>query len=161
MPTIDLGCGGAKRGDIGVDYHPWPNVDAIVKLGFESIPFQNNHFDHAYCTHVIEHIPHILWLPDGTRHLPVKFFLEEVHRILQPGAEFEILTLAYPDPRVWQDPTHVACWTEHTIRHYVGARESEIGNLNDEMAQLHVPFELIRSGLNSDLLLDIRLQKPA
>jgi SAM-dependent methyltransferase len=171
MPTLDLGCGGNKRGDIGIDIAPWPGVDHTVQLGFEPLPLETGSIDRATCVHAIEHIPFCIWsVPDVgkvRRLYPMVQFLNEVYRVLKPGAEFEIITLSvkqaqgHVDFRMWQDPTHVSVWMPETIHHFVGARDSAVGNVNDELAGLRVPFELLRSDLNSDNLLCVVLRKPS
>lgn len=174
MPTLDLGCGGQKRGDVGVDIARWPGVDHVVQLGFEPLPFPDNHFERAYCIHAIEHIPFMVWTlsPNSTagyhqwvRHYPMVDFLLEVWRVLKPGAEFEILTIAmnqpngFWDPRAFQDPTHCSFWTTDTIRHFCGGRDSSAGDKNDVAAGLRVPFQIVQNGWNSDNLLSIVLRK--
>lgn len=161
MPTLDLGCGSYKRGDVGIDIIPGPAVDRVVRLGFETIPYPENHFDGATMIHAIEHIPFTLWTSDGERTYPMVRLLREVFRVLKPGKDFLILTLAFPDSRCFEDPTHCSVWTVDTIRHFVGGRDSPVGDRNDEAAGLRVPFKLIRSGLTSDGLLEIILRKPA
>lgn len=161
MPTLDLGCGGHKRGDIGIDAEKWPNVDHVLRLGFDAIPYDSNHFDGATMIHAIEHIPFTLWDHEGGRTYPMVQLLREVFRVLKPKALFHILTLEFPDPRCVEDPQHVSFWTRKTISHFVGQRDSIIGNENDRMAGFHVPFELVRSDLTSDGLLEIILRKPS
>lgn len=159
MPTLDLGCGASKRGDIGIDIAPAPGVNHVLRLGFDKIPYPDNHFDHVWMIHAIEHIPFMVWDRHGDRSYPVQQLLSEVHRVLKPGCMFEILTLEYPDPRCFEDPTHISVWTRDTIRHFVGARDSDVGNANDERAGLRVPFKLEQSGLTSDGLLQILIRK--
>lgn len=161
MPTLDLGCGGMKRGDVGIDVVPWPGVDHVVALGFEEIPYPDDTFDGAWMVHAIEHIPFVVFTTYGQRAYPMVHLLREVHRVLRPGATWNILTLEFPDPRCFEDPTHVSVWTRSTIHHFVGARDSEVGNKNDEMAKLRVPFELVRSGPTPEGLLEIILRKAA
>ncbi len=160
MQTLDLGCGSQKRGTVGIDVHPGPGIDHVIRLGFQNIPYPDNHFDGAHMVHAIEHIPFIMFEPDGARSFPVLRLLKEVYRVLKPTACFNILTICYPDPRCFSDPTHCSVWTDSTINHFIGNRDSEAGNRNDDMAGLHVPFELVRSGLTTDGLLEINLRKP-
>lgn len=160
MPTLDLGCGGNKRGDIGIDSQRWPGIDHVLRLGFEKIPYNENYFDGAFMVHAIEHIPFVVFDKHGLAAMPVRDLLLEVFRVLKHGTNFNILTIEFPDPRSVEDPTHCSFWTRNTINHFVGKRDSEVGNANDEMAQLRVPFELVRSGLTTDGLLEIILRKP-
>lgn len=159
MPTLDLGCGSSKRGDIGIDISPAKGVDHILRLGFDRVPYPDNTFDHVWMIHAIEHIPFTIWSPEGLRVYPMVTLLSEVYRVMKPGAVFEILTLEFPDPRCFEDPTHVSIWTRNTINHFVGTRDSAVGNTNDELAGLRVPFKLERSGLTNDGLLEILLRK--
>lgn len=168
MNVLDIGCGSNKQGTHGVDIAPWPGVDAVVRLGFEQLPFDDEFFGKVVSIHSIEHVPFVVyheragvWLRD----YPMVQLLKECHRVLKPGGMMEILTIcaAGPhgvDPRAWEDPTHVSIWTLDTIKHFVGGRDSRVGDLNDAMAGLKVPFELVVSELNSDKLLHIVLRKP-
>lgn len=160
MPTLDLGCGTNKQGDIGIDIAPASGVDHVLSLGFDPIPYPDDTFDGAVMIHAIEHIPFTLSLVDGSRKYPVLFLLREACRVLKPGGTFRILTIEFPDPRCFEDPTHVSVWTRNTIRHFVGKRDSDVGNENDRRAGLRVDgFELVSSGLTSDGLLEIVLRK--
>ncbi len=160
MHTLDIGCGSQKRGTVGIDAHPGPNIDHVLRMGFQDIPYPDNHFDAAFMIHAIEHIPFVLWDHGGYHTYPMVRLLREVFRVLKPDACFNILTLCYPDERCFSDPTHVSVWTQSTINHFVGKRDSETGNENDERAGLRVPFELLCSHVNSDGLLEIGLRKP-
>lgn len=156
---LDLGCGGNKYpGAVGIDISSDSEADYVLDMGWNRFPFQDGVFDSARCFHAIEHVP--FWVYSGDRlYRPIVHFLSEVYRVLKPGGKFYILTLAFPDPRCFEDPDHKAVWTTGTIRHFVGGRDSDIGNANDERVGLHVPFQVLRSGLNSDKLLEIVLQK--
>jgi len=167
MPTLDLGCGGHKQGDIGIDIAPWPGVDYVVNLGFDPLPLPDCSVDKIISQHSIEHVPFVVYdFHTGARKYPMVFLLRECHRVLKVGGAMDILTIcgaggAGPvDPRAWQDPTHVSVWTRDTIRHFVGARGSQVGDANDAMAGLHVPFDLVVSELTSDHLLHIVLRRP-
>ena len=161
MPSLDLGCGGNKRGDIGIDAAPWPGVNHVLRMGFDRIPYADAYFDQATMIHAIEHVPFVVYDHDGNKSYPMVHLLREVFRVLKPSGTFQALTLEFPDPRCFEDPTHVSIWTRRTINHFVGKRDSDVGNSNDEMAGLRVPFELQKSDLTSDGLLEIVLRKPS
>lgn len=60
---------------------PQYNVNCFVaEWGQVQLPFGNNTFDLVFASHVLEHVP---WYR-------VPSALEEVHRILKPGGEFEV-----------------------------------------------------------------------
>ncbi len=160
MPTLDLGCGGSKRGDVGIDIAAWPGVDHVLALGFDRLPYADGFFNAAFMIHAIEHVPFTIWSHDGRRSYPMVQLLGEVYRVLKPGACFNILTLEFPDPRCFEDPTHVSIWTRKSIYHFAGNRDSAVGDRNDEMAGLKIPFEVVKSDLTTDALLEIVLRKP-
>jgi predicted SAM-dependent methyltransferase len=159
---LDLGCGNAKKeGWIGIDVSEDSQADIVMDLGSEEIPLPDNSVDGARAIHVIEHVP--FWVHasiyDNAHWRPMVHFLQEVYRVLKPGAEFYILTLCYPDPRCFQDPDHKSVWTLDTIKHFVGGL-GEVGDANSRRTGLYVPFELLCSQLTTDGLLEIRLRKP-
>lgn len=65
----------------GIDLNP--QDDGIVKASVEEMPFEENTFDAAISTDLIEHLPDSV-LDNG---------LKEIHRVLKPGGEVIITTL--------------------------------------------------------------------
>ena len=41
---LDIGCGGRKRGDVGIDLFPFKGVDVVGDLSI-SLPFRDSIFD--------------------------------------------------------------------------------------------------------------------
>ena len=83
MKTINLGCGFHKMdGSVNVDIRKECNPDYIVDFNKDKIPFKDNTFDKAICSHVMEHL------------VDLKFFVREVRRILKKNGVF-ILSVAY------------------------------------------------------------------
>jgi predicted SAM-dependent methyltransferase len=87
MRYINLGCGHRFHEDwVNIDFASNdPRVQNVNLLG--GIPFDNNTFDVAYHSHVLEH-----FTPDDG-----KSFLKECYRILKPGG---IIRIAVPDLEV-------------------------------------------------------------
>lgn len=77
---LEIGCGGKKvfPESIGLDVRPLKGVDVIADA--HDLPFEDEHFDHVYSSHVIEHFS----------HREVKEVLEEWVRVLKKGGTFEI-----------------------------------------------------------------------
>ncbi len=96
---LDIGCGGNKnRGFVGMDIRKEPGVDIVQDLEVQPWPLPDECVSFAVASHVVEHIN------------PVKFgminFMNEVWRVLKPGAQFAIaVPYAYSQGFV-QDPTH-------------------------------------------------------
>ena len=85
---IDIGSGPWPKPDahVRMDLHEWPGVNCVHNLLDTPYPFNNETFYKAYMGDVIEHI----YIFDIDR------VLTEVHRILKPEAEFEVVV---PDAR--------------------------------------------------------------
>lgn len=124
MPTVDLGCGHRKRGDIGIDMVPHPGVDIVCHLGFEPIPLEDDSIDHVLAYDFLEHLPVSVHHREEDRwkvHRPRIFLMREVHRILKPGGRFESFTPSYPGVAWAQDPTHEAPpWCRESWIYYCG-----------------------------------------
>lgn len=85
--SIDIGCGHAKReGTLGIDILDIPEVDYVVDLTKESLPFEDNSVDYVHSAHFLEHIP----APDA--------IFKEISRVCKPGARIELWT-----PYVWSN----------------------------------------------------------
>lgn len=109
VPVVDLGCGGSKRGDIGIDMYPYPGVDIVCHLGFEPIPLADNSVDKVLAYDFLEHLPVSAYYRENGKwqvHRPRIYLLREVYRILKPGGRFESFTPNFPHQQWAQDPTH-------------------------------------------------------
>ena len=108
---LDIGCGGNKQpGTVGMDIRDEPGVDIVQDLTKFPWPLPDNSVSQAIASHVVEHIN------------PADFgfikFMDEVWRVLQPGAQFLIATPMGGSPGYWQDPTHVNGCNENTFRYF-------------------------------------------
>ena len=87
---VDLGCGGTKRGDVGIDVHVTPAVDYIVHLGIDPLLFPDNSVDRFVAYDFLEHLPVRSWVltPEGllTSVYSRIQLIREVYRCLKPGA---------------------------------------------------------------------------
>lgn len=95
----------------GTDIQPaWINVDMVDLEGIDVIhnlmkypwPFDDNTVSHIRAIDVLEHLPPYI----GDQHGVISF-IEEAHRILQPGGELYIQTPGWRAEFLWIDPTHV------------------------------------------------------
>ncbi len=102
---LDLGCGSPARrkacqrtkedGWTGVDIEPgWG--EATCDLGKEPWPWPDNSVDEAVSSHTLEHVP-----SRGRVH-----FMNELWRVLKPGAKATIVTPYWASARAYGDMTH-------------------------------------------------------
>jgi SAM-dependent methyltransferase len=93
---LDIGCGIAKTpGALGIDSNPGTQADLIHDLNSYPWPLDNDAFDCVICSHIVEHVADLIR------------FMEEVHRVSQPGALVEIVTPHFSSRFSFTDPTHV------------------------------------------------------
>lgn len=94
---LDFGCGPNKKaGFLGVDIIDFPGVDKVVDLRTSPWPFEDNSVDEAFTSHFVEHL---------TAEERVTF-VNELYRILKPGASCQIIVPHWASGRAYGDPTH-------------------------------------------------------
>jgi len=104
---LDIGCGANKQtGCVGIDIRALEGVDIVHDLQVFPWPLGDESVIQAMSSHVVEHIN------------PADFgfinFMDEVWRILKPGAQFAVSHPYGGSARYYQDPTHVNAITEAT-----------------------------------------------
>lgn len=111
---VNLACGQTKEeGWVGVDIVKCPGVDVVHDLNRFPWPFKSDSVDEVFVSHYVEHIP--LDTPKGDGLI---LFMEELYRILKPGAKAKILAPYYNSIRCWQDPTHRRAISEATFLYF-------------------------------------------
>lgn len=94
---LDLGSGGHKReGFLGVDISADCNADVVHDLRVVPWPFADASVDAVHCSHFFEHLT-------GAERL---IFMEELYRVMQPGAQAFLITPYWSSMDAVQDPTH-------------------------------------------------------
>jgi SAM-dependent methyltransferase len=94
---LDLGCGpNKKEGFLGIDQFPFPNVDHVLALGREPLPFGDGSVDEVHASHFLEHLT-------ATERCQL---LNELYRVMKPGAKATIITPHWGSSRAYGDPTH-------------------------------------------------------
>lgn len=109
MPRqLNVGCGRdirpASEGWVNMDIAALPGVDIVHNLMDFPWPIESGTFDHVFCSHVMEHVPHHYGAKDGKDGF-IRV-MEEFHRILRPGGTVEIRAPHPESIDVWCDPTH-------------------------------------------------------
>lgn len=95
---LDFGCGTSKReGFQGVDVIAFPGVDYVVDLRVTPWPWPDNSVGEAVASHFVEH----LTATERTR------FVNELYRVLAPGAGCMVITPYWCSHRAYGDPTHL------------------------------------------------------
>lgn len=98
MVKLDIGCGTRKKdGFVGVDSIAFPGVDVVADLK-ERWPFEDGSVDEVHASHVIEHFT-------GTERVHI---VNELYRVMKPGAKATIIVPHWASCRAYGDPTH--CW---------------------------------------------------
>jgi predicted SAM-dependent methyltransferase len=107
MLKLDIACGSKKQpGFTGVVIAPIPGVDVVHDLEQFPWPFQDDSVDEVHCAHYIEHTTDLIR------------FIDELHRIMKPGATAKLIAPYYTSIRCWQDPTHKRAISENTFAYF-------------------------------------------
>ena len=112
LSFVDIGCGGNKQNKdwFGIDYRKLPGVDLVQDL--EKFPWAipSESFDTGLASHVVEHI--------NPSHGIFISWMNEVWRILKPGADFLIGAPYATSPGMFRDPTHCNFVNEETWTYF-------------------------------------------
>lgn len=130
LKQLDLGFGGVRRQYEGVElsgYYGIDNSDCSYigndvrhNVGYAPLPFPDDFFDVVTAYDFLEHIPMQIIREDGSFKPIMRDLFNEIYRVMKHGALFYSQTPCYPSRTVFQDPTHVAFWTEETPHYFSG-----------------------------------------
>lgn len=88
---IDLGCGSRKKeGTLGIDAWPLPDVDYVLNLEKDPLPFDDASVDYVYSSHCLEHL------------IQIPKLFAEVSRVCIDGAQLELWT-----PYAWENSAFI------------------------------------------------------
>jgi SAM-dependent methyltransferase len=94
---LDLGSGGNKRpGFLGVDISADCDADVVHDLRVTPWPFEDGSVEEVHCSHFFEHLT-------GAERVA---FMEELYRVMRPGATAALITPYWSSMDAVQDPTH-------------------------------------------------------
>lgn len=97
LTRLDIGCGKNKKaGFIGIDQYAMPGVDVVCDVSKSPLPYEADSVDEVHCSHFLEH------LTQEERC----FFLNELYRVMKPGAKATVITPHWASNRAYGDPTH-------------------------------------------------------
>ena len=94
------------EGFTNVDYAPAVNPDVVYDLDVTPWPWEDDSVDEVHCSHYIEHTKDLMK------------FMNELYRIMKPGASAKLVAPYYTSIRAWQDPTHTRVISENTFLYY-------------------------------------------
>lgn len=130
--AVDLGCGPAPKNlfraetCFGIDLYEDESLNvAKARLGFEPLPFPDEHFDYVTAYDLLEHIPRYADLPTQG-NTPFIYLMNEIYRIMKNGGVFLSMTPIYPYLGAFQDPTHNNIMTIDTLPLYFSNEKLEI-----------------------------------
>jgi len=112
VARIDIGAGSNKQGKdwFGIDYRKLQGIDLVHDLEKFPWPIPSKSFDMAVASHVVEHIQ--------PAHGIFISWMNEIWRILKPGAEFLISAPYATSVGMFRDPTHVNFVNEQTWSYF-------------------------------------------
>lgn len=94
---IDFGCGSNKKeGFTGCDSIAFDGVDFVMDIAHDPWPWPDSSVDEAHASHFVEHLT-------GLERV---HFVNELYRVLKPGATAQIITPHWASTRAYGDFTH-------------------------------------------------------
>lgn len=104
---LDIACGANKApGFWGIDQTSYPGVDMVWNLDEFPWPFDDNSVDEIRCEHFIEHCADLVR------------FMEELWRIMRPGAIGRLVAPWWNSINTWRDPTHRRGIADQTLNFF-------------------------------------------
>lgn len=97
MVKLDIGCGSKKKdGFIGIDRLKFDKVDIVCDVGVAPLPYEDNTVEEVHSSHFIEHL-------SAQERV---YFMNELYRVMKPGAKATIIVPHFGSGRAYGDPTH-------------------------------------------------------
>jgi hypothetical protein len=97
LVKLDLGCGpNPKEGFVGIDRIKFPGVKKVVNLGVKPLPYKAGSVDEVHASHFLEHLT-------ATQRC---FLMNDLYRVMKPGAKATIIVPHWASSRAYGDPTH-------------------------------------------------------
>ena len=107
MKKLNLGCGSdIREGWVNLDIAALDGVDVVHNVNELPLPFENEEFDYILAQDILEHLEYI----------PL---LEDLHRIMKPGAIIEIRVPHFTSRYNFNDPTHKKLFSHKTFDFFV------------------------------------------
>ena len=104
---LNLGVGRRPRpGYYGLDWIDMPGVDLVADLNEPLSGLPDNSVAAVYTHHTFEHVVNFLPL------------LKEIHRVVVPGGEVEVVVPHFSNPYGYSDPTHVRFFGLYTFYYF-------------------------------------------
>ena len=140
------------KGFLTLDCDPQTQPDVLHNMEETPLPFEANHFDCIFGSHVFEHIRNFVPL------------VEDFHRILKPGGYLISITPYMGSDDAWECPHHVRAFNENTWYYFdqrlygdvscdsagLGAWQNYRGNFQIEQVIL-VPYPQFTKEAQEDL----------
>ena len=144
---LDVGCGQkiASPDHIGIDKESLPNVDIVLDLETDCIPFPSNCVDEINASHILEHLDN---------YIPV---LEEFWRVLKPEAILKVNVPNYKHINAYTDPTHKRVFTIQSFNLF---DKRKVFFKESGWYLSHARFEIIkREETERELYFELKTQK--
>jgi SAM-dependent methyltransferase len=125
--SLDLGCGQHLQNPfgatevVGLDVRAdLPGNVVQADLIVDALPFADASLDYVTAFDILQYLPRVVYAPQ--RRYPLVELMNEVFRVLKPGATFAALTPAAPHTTALADPAQVQPITADTFALYFDAR---------------------------------------
>ncbi len=145
LRRLNLGCGKSpKPGYINIDSRELSGVDVVRDL-LRGLPYDDSSIDEIFSENTLEHIPQteVIWM------------MNEMWRVLRPGARMRHHVPMAGTVNFYKDPTHLSHWVPDTLTYF-----TKDSYHNKYYEGLIKPWLRISCEPISETVMDFILEKP-
>jgi len=140
---LNLGSGQRRLpGFYNVDMVALEGVDVLADLNEPLDGFPDNSVAEIYCRHTMEHVTRFIEL------------LTELHRIVKPGGQLEIIVPHYSNPFGYSDPTHVRFFGLYSFFYFCDTADQPRRKVPNFYSPIRFQVEKVRFSLLKETLFD-------
>lgn len=142
---LNIGMGQRPReGYYGLDHLELPGVDVVADLEQPLSAIPDNSVEAVVAYHIIEHVVNFLPL------------LKELHRVVVPGGQLEIVSPHFSNPYGYSDPTHVRFFGLYSFYYFSDEADQRIRKI----PAFYLPERFVVESVSVTLMPTLLLVKP-
>jgi SAM-dependent methyltransferase len=142
---LNIGMGQRPReGYYGLDRLELPGVDVVADLEESLAALPDNSIEAILAYHILEHVVNFLPL------------LKELHRVVEPNGQLEIVSPHFSNPYGYSDPTHVRFFGLYSFYYFSDEADQRVRKI----PAFYLPERFVVESVSITLMPTLLLVKP-